>query len=337
MQPLEKLAVKVKRNVRYAAGRAAYYTGFNNPDAARGGRILIYHGVCLEDANRFHPIYIKLRDLETQLRLFKKHFNVLSLADYMAGRWSSDRFNLAISFDDGFANNHQYALPLLERLKLPATFFVTGIRATAQEMLWNDFLALLGKFGPPAFSYRDVIYHGAPFLKYRSGKSGLTLTEELRNSDFEEKAGMMKDLGRLIPARAKELSKPWWQQMTADQIRQCADSPQISIGAHGMYHNDLALIEPAAAATELLKSREFLESVTGKPVESLAFPYGAYTRPLLDQARLAGYRQLCAMDFLFPEDRQDTDLCERLTVNPFISPVDQLLACVSGRYENHPA
>src|ERR1700712_1071616 len=188
MQPLEKLGVKVKRQVRYAAGRAAYYLGINNPDAARGGRILIYHGVCLEDANRFHPIYIQLRDLERQLRLFKKHFNVLSLADYMAGRWSNDRFNLAITFDDGFANNHQYALPLLERLEFPATFFVTGIRATAQEMLWNDFLALLGKFGPPAFSYKDVVYHGAPFLKYRSGKTGLTLTDELRSCGFEEKA-----------------------------------------------------------------------------------------------------------------------------------------------------
>jgi len=81
------------------------------------------------------------------------------------------------------------------------------------------------------------------------------------------------------------MSRTWWQQMTPEQIRRCADSPQVTIGAHGLYHNDLARTATTSDVDELKESRRYLESVTGKAVNALAFPYGSYTKPLVQAAR----------------------------------------------------
>ena len=80
-------------------------------------------------------------------------------------------------------------------------------------------------------------------------------------------------------------------------------------------------------------SKQFLENIIQREVKALAFPYGSYTRQGVDLAKNAGYSQLLATEFIFPEDSRDKALRERLTINPFISPANQMHANISGNYE----
>ena len=60
------------------------------------------------------------------MRFAKANFNVISLADGVAGlkRGCLPPRALSITFDDGYRDNHDIALPILLQLGLPATFFV---------------------------------------------------------------------------------------------------------------------------------------------------------------------------------------------------------------------
>src|SRR5665213_3191320 len=61
------------------------------------------------------------------LRFFAKHYNVVALADLVASRRGDRQLpprSLLITFDDGYADNEEYALPLLQQHELPAVVFV---------------------------------------------------------------------------------------------------------------------------------------------------------------------------------------------------------------------
>jgi peptidoglycan/xylan/chitin deacetylase (PgdA/CDA1 family) len=64
---------------------------------------------------------------EAFCRFFIQHFRVVSLSELLASCRAGDdlRGTLAITFDDGYRDNFEVAAPILHRLKLPASFFVT--------------------------------------------------------------------------------------------------------------------------------------------------------------------------------------------------------------------
>ena len=299
--------------------------------AARGARILIYHGICLQDHTRFNPIFLTKNTFEEHLKFYKEHFNVVSLDEYYAGKFSSDRFNVCITFDDGYANNFKYVLPLIERYEVPVAFFVTAIREAGYDILWNDFLGIVTKYGPTQLTYDGIEFGKDKFGRYAAIENGKTLVDYLKESGFLKKEEMMKQLKHLFNPANNE--KDYWLQMTQEQIRQLSESPFATVGSHGYYHNRMDKLPLEEAANEMKLSKQFLERVTGKEITALAFPYGNYSRNMVEEAKKLGYKQLLAMDFFNAEDAQDPTMRERFTVNPFISVNNQMYANVTGHYE----
>ncbi len=78
--------------------------------------------------------------------------------------------------------------------------------------------------------------------------------------------------------------------ITAGRIRQSAKGP-VRFGSHTASHRALDRISDGEAREELSASKRRLEEITGKPVESIAFPYGAYTERTVQLAQEAGYRR----------------------------------------------
>ena len=301
---------------------------------ARGSRILVYHGICLKDHTKYNPIFLKLKTFEQHLALYKKYFNIISLDDYYLQNFDRNKFNVCLTFDDGFANNHKYVLPLLKKYQIPATFFVTAIRDAGHDILWNDLLGIVSKYGPNEMDYKNEPFYKGKHDKYISNKSGLSLVEILRSDGFEAKAEMMKLLYPLVPFKENRPNDTdYWLQMSGEQIKEVAACPFATIGSHGYYHNDLARIPINQAADDLVNSKNYLESLINKPVNSLAFPYGSYTASVVEAAKSAGYTQLLATDFLCADNNEDLTMRERFTVNPFISPVNQLHANITRSYE----
>jgi peptidoglycan/xylan/chitin deacetylase (PgdA/CDA1 family) len=62
----------------------------------------------------------------TNLRFLKEKTNVVSIADYFAGRLSTQKINVVITFDDGYKSWALKAVSVLKELEMPATFFVSS-------------------------------------------------------------------------------------------------------------------------------------------------------------------------------------------------------------------
>ncbi len=314
--------------------RAARDTGHRlgmRPSFSTGGgstRILVFHGLCPVDCFRYNTLFITPETFETQLQLYKKHFNIVSLDDLYNERFNKDRFTICLSFDDGFANNHKYVLPLLEKYKVPAAFFVTGIRDAGYDVLWNDVLSIASLHGPDAFEFRNELFTKDAARKYRSMISKQRLAEILRSADFETKAAMINILGD----HRYKADEDHWLQMSAEQIAALSASKWASIGSHSYHHNDLARMDRILLREDLQRSKRYLENITGKEVKALAFPYGSYSPEVIEEAKRAGYTQLLATESLHAGDEKEILLRKRLTINPFISPLNQLYASISGNY-----
>ena len=187
--------------------------------------------------------------------------------------------------------------------------------------------------GPSTIVFDNETYRRDSHNKYISVQHREKLADQLRLGGFAKKAEMMQLLYPLAQFKTNKEDEDYWQQMTAEQIRELSASPYASVGSHGYYHNDLAKISLTEAKNELSLSKQYLENITGKEVKSLAFPYGSYTPEVNYAARQAGYEQLLATDFIDPEDVADNTLRERFTVNPFISVNNQMYATITGKYE----
>ena len=149
--------------------------------------------------------------------------------------------------------------------------------------------------------------------------------------DFYKKAELIKILDPYIN-KYKKKEEYYWLQMTSDEIRELSASPFTTIGSHGYYHNDLSQVSINDASNEMRSSKQWLENITGKPINAIAFPYGNYTRQVVTEAKKLGFNQLLATDFLFPEDHTDKALSERMTINPYISINNQMIAIIDGKY-----
>ncbi len=336
MAIVQRISSKIKRRIRLVrqelkAALGLYTTTYQE---ARGARIIVYHGICKTRPTRFNTLFITQKTFETHLRFYKKYFHVISMDDYCRGQFRSGRFNVCLSFDDGFANNCHYALPLLEKYELPATFFITAIRNDGADILWNDFLTLASVTGPKQLVFEEELFRKKHNRTYFSTATGLTLSATLQQHGYEAKKQLMSLLQQYAVFRHTNALSDYWRQMTVEEIRRTAASPFITIGSHGYYHNDLSQLPLADAAEELHLSKTYLEQVTGKPIYLFAFPYGNYTAAVVEEGVNAGYRYLLTTSFKNAADKDNPVLKERMGINPFISVKNQMYAIIKGNYES---
>ena len=106
----------------------------------QGGLILFYHRVTERDIDPFEQC-LAPEWFEAQMNWLSEWAKVVPL-DEMVARAKRDqleRHMISITFDDGYVDNLQTALPILEKYQLPATFFITT--GNENQPFWWDILA----------------------------------------------------------------------------------------------------------------------------------------------------------------------------------------------------
>lgn len=327
--------VKIARRVRWAVNDVLFVTGIRQARhllGSPGQCILLYHGIDRDGRKDLNGRFISEKELDAQLHFFKNHAQVVSLSDFFAGRFDPAIFTLALSFDDGYRNNLELALPLLERHGLPATFFLTAVREAGFDYLWTDFLDICSRHSEQPVSIEGVDYQKKKWRGDYFHPDGRKLRDIARTAPWSFKQSMF---GAFAASGAFEEAaelRDYWEQLSLRDIRQLAASPLAEIGAHGYWHNNLAALPFEDACQELRECKRFLEAASGRRISALSYPDGSYSPELVDIATKLGFERQLAVNFRSPTDAGIPVLRARLTINPYISLENQLIAIQSGKY-----
>jgi len=119
-------------------GRLIFASGLNAGLLRNSAVVVTFHRI--QDTEQPEALTVSIRTFERYCRFFKRHFNVVPLSDLVARLEQGVRPNgdLAITFDDGYRDNYENAAPVLERLSLPATFFIVSRWMDTQIVPWWD-------------------------------------------------------------------------------------------------------------------------------------------------------------------------------------------------------
>jgi peptidoglycan/xylan/chitin deacetylase (PgdA/CDA1 family) len=245
--------------------------------------ILIFHRV-LPRPDPLFPSELDAARFEDQLELIKACFNLVSLRDGILGlrHQTLPPRAACITFDDGYADNADIALPILQRHGAVATFFVASGFLDGGRM-WNDTVIELIRRAPDQV---DLTRAGFGVLRLasvaeRQAAIG-TLLGKLKYMPLDQRHDHVELLRELIP-----VALPDDLMMTSSQVRQL-HAAGMEIGGHTVNHPILARLDPAHARREIADGKEALEALVGSPVRSFAYPNGKPGQDYLaEHARMA--------------------------------------------------
>jgi peptidoglycan/xylan/chitin deacetylase (PgdA/CDA1 family) len=250
-------------------------------------RILMYHN--FSAAEKPGSADVSVPSLLIQLRHLQRHFQILSLAELIEQLRSQGRFarNAAVlTIDDGRRNCFEFLFPLLQELRLPATFFVVSSFIEGLDWIWTDKVLWLSQQQNPPEELRPS---GIDELFARLIK----LPPPARNERIGALAAAM-DVS--IPSTAPSEYEPCsWAE-----LRQMADSGLVEIGSHTVTHPIMSTIGDQESWTELTYSKTTIEKALGKEIRFFCFPNGKpgdYRRNQLQQVEDAGYEAAVVTSF----------------------------------------
>ncbi|CAM4050238.1 polysaccharide deacetylase family protein [Roseateles saccharophilus] len=275
--------------------------------------VLIFHRV-LREPDPLFPDEVDAARFDELLGWVKSWFNVLPLdaAIRQLHEGSLPARAAALSFDDGYADNHDVALPLLRKHGLPCSFFVaTGFLDGGR--MWNDTLIEAVRLS----SLRTLDLRG--FVDGRG--------DDLGQHALGDDAGRRAVLGRLIErvkylppeprqacvdaiAARAEVRPPDDLMMSSEQVRNLHHAG-MRIGAHTVSHPILAKLDAQKAADEIGHSREVLQALLGAKVSLFAYPNGKPGTDYLSEVHPALVRELgfdAAVSTRWAAARRDDDV-----------------------------
>jgi L-malate glycosyltransferase len=291
----------LRTRVKCAVAAAATGSGLvrlRNHLAGRRHLILTFHrvrpaGVPADEFDTCPSVDAdQFRDI---LRFVKARYRVMPLRDLCRDRVSSEPM-AAVTFDDGWRDNHDMALPVLRELGVPATIFVATGKIGATEAFWQQHLGELfrrcaaddgGRLGT---RLRSTLRLAPGTALDRS--CYIATVARWKSRTLEECQAALETLVGQAPGR----ESPARQFMNCEELRELT-SAGIALGSHGVSHRILTVEGADTVAHELTESRRALEAITGTTVDMIAYPNGSYSGPVIKMARDAGFAVGCTTDY----------------------------------------
>ena len=215
------------------------------------------------------------------------------LAGLADGGFRMERPAALVTFDDGYRDNYEVALPILRSVGIPATFFLPSGFLREPRLPWWDHIAYviaktemsMLRLDWPEPVEIDLSRTPRPETIARLVRVYLAhhvLDDGRFRAGLEGGAGVVVDEDRL----GRDLFMSW------DQARALLGAG-MSIGSHSCTHRELARLSEDEQRVELSESKRLLEGELGVEIDTLAYPYGwpgSYDGVTTRLARESGYR-----------------------------------------------
>lgn len=277
------------KKLLYASGALGLYHRLRN---ARTLTVIMFHRVLEPGDPRWDhcdPDYTLRADLFAQcLGFFADHYNMVTAHDVLRARRGEgglpDRA-LLVTFDDGWRDNVDFALPAMRSRKVPGLMFVVA----------------------------DAVGRDSPFFQeqivgaWRRGRlDTAALATALREAGDAEAAASGNDLGalrrliarvetlapetraRLLEALQDSLHDGLRHMVNADELR-ALDEGGVAIGLHGKTHVPMTAAPDLDAELAGARADVAARLPQRDPPATMSFPHGRFDTAIAQRARDAGY------------------------------------------------
>lgn len=245
---------------------------------APGGRlgklqILLYHRV-LKEPDPLRPWEIDRHQFDEQMQALSNYYQILPLSEAMQlmQEKALPPQAVCITFDDGYEDNVSVALPILQKLNIPATFFIaTGF--LSGQLMWND--RVIESLRQYQGDTLDLSVLGLSVYSTNSIEAKNqcihSIINTIKHKNSLERHKIVNSIVRKIGVAFDAL------MMNENGVRTLAQAG-MEIGAHTVTHPILKSISLKEAETEILKSKKTLESILGQSIKYFAYPNGYPSR-----------------------------------------------------------
>lgn len=224
--------------------------------------MLLYHRIA---GPRRDPqmLDVRARNFDEQLGILARSTTPLPLDEFESLRRSGSlpARAVAVTFDDGYADNLHAAAPGLVRHGIPATVFITtGMIGSEREFWWDDVERI---------AFDAPLAGDDPASRQREYASLVSALHPLPTAVRERRLAALR-VSKSMPEKGRESHRA----LSLDELRALAVLPGISIGSHTMTHPSLAWLAIDDQTREMAGSAAWLEGELGIRVRALAYPFG---------------------------------------------------------------
>jgi peptidoglycan/xylan/chitin deacetylase (PgdA/CDA1 family) len=268
------------------------------------GRLLLigHHRIRPLDDEAAHRGDIELvsatpKEFAWQVDYLCRHFEPVScrqIADALDGKATLPRDAVAITFDDGYDDFMDYALPVLERAGAPATVFVATDYVTSREPYWFDLVGSVLRMAPVESIRLPPFTAGLPRedTKESRARASYEVLAYLKSCPDAARIAFLQSLLAAHPDLVRAASEGLGRALTWDQMREL-QAAGVEIGAHTASHPCLGRLEESKLHRELEIPKQLIEAELGVECASMAYPFGgrnSFSGLVLSAVAQAGYR-----------------------------------------------
>ena len=301
--------------------------------------ILMYHRILPREDIRYRleePGMIVTPDtFAMHLRQLKLHFDVMDLNEWLTMRAAGKPIPLracAITFDDGWHDNYEYALPVIKQEKTPITLFAVVEKIATDFQFWPNLVsALLASNALPIMLKNSVFKHALQQLP--------------KVSDTDNPEYMAAAINSLKQASDADIFSALeaieWQKhlnfdlprglMNWEEIQVMANSGLVKLGSHTCNHKRLnANLPEPELIHEIIDSKKILSEKSANNVSIFCFPNGDYHTLALDTVKKTYNAAVTTKRGIVKKNTPAHQLC-RIGLHEHISNTPRLLgARLSG-------
>lgn len=261
-----------------------------------------------------HSRYPEIKGLDVslfrqQIEFMKEHFSIVTMEqviDAVERKINLPENALLLTFDDGYADNYTFVLPILEEFGVQGSFFIPGKTFTTHQLLdvnkvhyilaSADVFELVEDLKNEMDRYRGLEFDYAP-------------TEELFHQyavpnrfDIKETIFVKRMLQTVLPEKVRNMiSSKLFEKyvgvteeqlayelyLTEDQIRTMKRHGMF-IGVHGYDHYWLGNLEPEQMKKDISMALDTLDEFIDRKHWVMNYPYGSYNAEVLDYIKEQG-------------------------------------------------
>jgi peptidoglycan/xylan/chitin deacetylase (PgdA/CDA1 family) len=288
---------------------------------AGGARVLLlsYHRATFDFAesarDTIPSMLVSARTLRRHLEYLARGWEIVSLSDaarvLAEGPRGPGRAFAAITFDDGYADNHAVALPVLAELHVPATVYVaTGFTGSAARFTHDRLFVTLRELARRGIT-PDRAALPAPLQAYLSAAAGATPAETLDRLIAWTPHPVVLAVAEALEARTGRSPAdlpPGARPLDWDEVKDLA-AAGLDVGGHSVSHAALPNLPLAEARREIDGCRDAIAERIGRAPRHFAYPNGFHSPGIRRAVRDAGFETGATTD-----DRENVRGCDPFTL-----------------------